>query len=69
MIGSGRCTAAEEAFAFAQGESGSFWFLNTLITVKVTSEETRGAYGLIEQLALPLHVHRQEDEQFLILAR
>lgn len=48
------------------------WMLNTLMEVKATSEETGGAFSLIEQLVTPagnppVHVHRHEDESFLVL--
>lgn len=48
------------------------WMLNTLMEVKATSEQTDGAFSLIEQLVTPagnppVHVHRHEDESFLVL--
>ena len=48
------------------------WFLGTLSYVKATSETTRGAYGLVEQvapagLASPYHVHHAEDEAFYVI--
>jgi mannose-6-phosphate isomerase-like protein (cupin superfamily) len=59
--------------AVAQDEGQSFWFLGTLMTLKASAETTRGAFGLIEQLAPagfapPRHVHHAEDEAFYLLS-
>ena len=48
------------------------WFLNSLVTTKATSEETRGAYSLTEHLMTaaanpPRHLHRDEDEAYYVL--
>jgi mannose-6-phosphate isomerase-like protein (cupin superfamily) len=48
------------------------WFLNTLVTVGVGTEEGRDGISVLESLAPhgdspPLHVHRDEDEVFHIL--
>lgn len=56
----------------ATGEGEAIWFLGTLVTVKAGSDETNGAFTLIEQLAPagfgpPPHIHRDEDEAFYIL--
>jgi quercetin dioxygenase-like cupin family protein len=56
----------------ATGEGEAIWFLGTLLTVKAGSDETNGAFTLIEQLAPagfgpPSHIHRDEDEGFYIL--
>ncbi len=50
----------------------AFWFINNLATVKVSGEETDGAWSLVEFLggqgdAPPLHVHHREDEAFYVL--
>jgi len=60
-----------QAYALARGEGSALWFLGTLTYVKATSEMTRGAYGLVEQVipagfASPYHVHRVEDEAFYV---
>ncbi len=49
-----------------------FWFLGSLMTVKARSEDTRGSFTLIEQLApagfvAPPHTHREEEEAFFLL--
>jgi len=53
-------------------EGRSFWFLGTLMTLKVSGETTDNAFSLIEQVAPvgfapPRHVHHAEDETFYIL--
>jgi quercetin dioxygenase-like cupin family protein len=61
-----------QPYLLASGEGQSFWFLDTLMTVKVTGEQTGGALGLIEQ-TLPAgsetsyHVHHAEDEYWYVL--
>ena len=60
-------------YALAGGEGSAWWFLGTLSYVKATSEMTRSAFGLVEQLipvgfASPYHVHRAEDEAFYVIA-
>ena len=59
-------------YTLAKGEGTALWFLGTLTFVKATSEMTRGAFGLIEQVipvgfASPYHVHRAEDESFYVI--
>lgn len=54
-------------------EGNTFWFLGTQMTLKATSEDTAGAFGLIEQVlppgfTAPPHVHHAEEEVFYILA-
>lgn len=49
------------------------WFLNNLVTIRVPREHTEGSYSLLELAgahgdAPPLHVHRTEDEVFIVLA-
>jgi len=60
-----------QPYALARGEGSALWFLGTLSHVKATSEMTRGAYGLVEQVipagfASPYHLHRVEDEAFYV---
>src|SRR5687768_8877591 len=48
------------------------WFGGGLVTIKVSSEQTDGAFFLIEDVAkrgktTPLHVHPDEDETFYVL--
>ena len=52
-------------------EGPAFWFINSLVTVKATTESSGGAYSLVHQLApvgfaTPYHRH-QADEAFYIL--
>lgn len=59
-------------FVLAPGDGQSTWFLGTLMTVKAGSEQTAGAFTLLEWtappgFAPPPHVHREEDEAFYIL--
>ena len=56
----------------AAGEGEALWMLNTLMTVKATSEDTGGRFSLLEQVVTPagnppLHVHSHEDEAFYLL--
>jgi quercetin dioxygenase-like cupin family protein len=62
-----------EAYALSRDEGTAIWFLGTLMTLKATGEQTKGTYGLIEQMlppgfSPPLHVHHSEDEAFYLLA-
>jgi len=48
------------------------WFLDTLVWVKATGEQTGGRLSLVENLipagfASPWHVHHTEDESFYVL--
>lgn len=59
-------------YALSRQEGRAVWFLGTLSHTKATGEQTRGAFGLVEQLipagfASPYHVHRAEDESFYVL--
>lgn len=64
---------AAEAYALSRDQGTAIWFLGTLMTLKATGEQTRGAFGMIEQVlppgfSPPLHVHHSEDEAFYLLA-
>ncbi|HYD08550.1 MAG TPA: cupin domain-containing protein [Acidimicrobiales bacterium] len=53
-------------------EGAASWFLNSLVTTKVTTAETGGAYNVTEHLVSaaanpPAHVHHEEDEAFYVL--
>jgi quercetin dioxygenase-like cupin family protein len=53
-------------------EGSALWYLGTLLKVKATGRETNGKYSLVEELCprdfgTPWHVHRREDESFLII--
>ena len=61
-----------QPYALAKEEGSAIWFLGSLTTVKAIGAQTRGAYGLIEQIlpasfASPYHMHHNEDESFYVL--
>ncbi|MEZ0481086.1 quercetin 2,3-dioxygenase [Planococcus sp. SSTMD024] len=61
-----------DAFALASGEGKKYWFLGTLMEVKVMGEETGGLFSILEEIdppnfAAPLHIHHNEDEYFYVL--
>jgi hypothetical protein len=65
--------AAEvQPYSLASEEGRAFWFLDTLMFVKATGEQTGGMLGMIEQV-LPAgsetsyHVHHAEDEYWYVL--
>ncbi len=65
-------TFGENGYTLAADEGEGLWFLNTLMTVKAGTEQTRGAFTLIEQLcppgfAAPPHIHWAEEEGFYVL--
>jgi quercetin dioxygenase-like cupin family protein len=54
------------------GEGRSLWVLGELVTRKVTSEQTGGAYSLFEVVSQlqggpPPHIQHREDECFYVL--
>jgi quercetin dioxygenase-like cupin family protein len=63
---------APELQILARGEGTPVWFLGCLTFLKGSAETTRGAYGLVEQIApagftTPYHMHQVEDETFYVL--
>ena len=53
-------------------EGTATWFLNSLVTTKVSAAETGGAYCLMEHLVSPaanppVHVQADEEEAFYVL--
>ena len=68
-------TAAQTALdaQFLRPDEGrAIWFLANRMTIKATSANTGGAFGLVESLIAPgfsppLHVHHREDESFWVL--
>lgn len=65
-------TLSADGYAVPAGEGEAIWFLGTLMTIKATAEETRGAFTLVEQVAPPgfappPHVHEAEEEGFYVL--
>jgi quercetin dioxygenase-like cupin family protein len=65
--------AMERGFAHAPpGEGRTLWVLGELVTYKVTSDQTGGAYSLFEVASQPgagppPHVQHREDESFYVL--
>lgn len=62
----------KDAFALTSGEGKIYWFLGTLMEVKIMGEETNGTFSLLEEIdppnfKTPLHIHHYEDEYFYIL--
>jgi quercetin dioxygenase-like cupin family protein len=57
----------------AKGKGSSLWWGDILVTFKVTSEDTGGAFSVMEDIvpphySTPLHVHSLEDERVYIAA-
>src|SRR5437667_3536078 len=55
------------------GGGGALWFNGGLGVLRVTGDQTDGRYALMELLApkgfaSPLHMHRKEDELFVVLS-
>ena len=60
-------------YALGPDEGEALWFKGALLLVKATADQTQGRFAAIEfvapeGVAAPLHVHRDEDEFFLVLA-
>ena len=56
----------------AANEGAAYWLVNSLTTVKATTEETGGAFAMFHQTlppgyATPYHEHRTGDEAFYVL--
>ncbi len=54
------------------GEGRSIWVLGELVTYKITSDQTGGAYSLFEVMSQPgggppPHIQHREDESFYVL--
>ena len=63
---------AELGYALNENEGEAFWLLGMLQTIKISAQDTGGAYGLLEivvpaGLGSPWHVHPEEDEWFYVL--
>jgi len=61
-----------DGYELGEHDGDAWWFLDSRMTVKVSSAESRGAYTLIEFSAdhgfgSPRHVHDDEDEAFFVL--
>lgn len=56
----------------ASGEGDAFWFLDTLMVVRLPAAETNGSFTIFEQTlppgsATPMHRHDLSDEHFHVL--
>jgi quercetin dioxygenase-like cupin family protein len=54
------------------GTQAAIWFLGALSQVRLSGEQTGGAFSLVENLnrrgnGSPVHVHNQEDETLFVL--
>lgn len=65
-------TATRQPIVRHDQEGDATWFLNGLMTMKATSDETGGAYCLMEHLLTaasnpPPHIQHHEEEAFYVL--
>jgi quercetin dioxygenase-like cupin family protein len=59
-------------FPAGEGSAERWWISGSRIAIKLTAEQTQGHAGMWEWdaprgAATPLHVHRREDEEFVVL--
>ena len=64
--------ATERAYVLGDGEGEAIWFAGALMQVKADAARTDGRFALLDQrvpagYAVPLHVHRHEDEAWYVL--
>ena len=62
-----------DGYGLAPGEGEALWFNGGLGVLKATAELTQGRFAAVELLApkgfaSPLHIHRDEDEFFVVLS-
>ncbi len=60
-------------YGLGPGEGEALWFNGGLGVLKATGDQTQGRFAVMELLApkgfaAPLHIHRQEDEFFVVLS-
>ena len=60
-------------YGLGPGEGEALWFNRGLGVLKATGDQTEGRFAVMELLApkgfaSPLHIHRQEDEFFVVLS-
>jgi quercetin dioxygenase-like cupin family protein len=60
-------------YALGPDEGEALWFQGARLLVKATADQTEGRFAAVEFLApkgvaAPLHVHRDDDEFFLVIA-
>src|SRR5689334_54022 len=63
---------AQAGYVLDENEGEAFWLLGMLETVKISSADTGGEYGMLEAavpagVGSPWHVHPEEDEWFYVL--
>jgi quercetin dioxygenase-like cupin family protein len=63
---------AQQGYRLGPDEGEAFYLLGMLETIKISSEDTNGQYGLLEVKARagdgsPWHVHPNEDEWFYVV--
>ena len=61
-----------QGYHLARDDGTAIWLLDTLMHVKASTDDTMGAFTLIEALipsgfGTPLHLHRDEEEGFYVL--
>ncbi|MEX0985473.1 MAG: quercetin 2,3-dioxygenase [Actinomycetota bacterium] len=64
---------ASDSYAMAPGEGEALWFNGGLGLLKATTDLTGGRFAALElwapkDFASPLHIHRAEDEFFVVLS-
>jgi quercetin dioxygenase-like cupin family protein len=60
-------------YGLGPGEGEALWFNGGLAVLKATGDQTEGRFAAVEWLlpegfASPLHIHRAEDEFFVVLS-
>lgn len=61
-----------EIIAAHKDQGRAYWFLNALSIVKLSGQQTGGAFALIEETvpagrSSPYHLHHKEDETFYVI--
>lgn len=64
---------ATGGYGLAPEEGEALWFNGGRVVLKATSDQTGGRFAVLELLApkgfaAPLHIHRNEDEFFVVLS-
>lgn len=62
-----------DGYGIGPGEGEALWFNGGLGLLKATGDQTDGRFAVLELLApkgfaSPLHIHRREDEFFMVLS-
>jgi mannose-6-phosphate isomerase-like protein (cupin superfamily) len=61
-----------QPYVLSAGEGEAIWYVNNRATVKATSAQTGGAFGLVEMVVapnhpIPFHIHHGEAEALWVL--